>query len=77
MADIESKQIDKRVAHRYVRKGVLDEKEWEKHVKSLPDLADQALPLEATMDGDDFDDVDDDEDELEEPQGSTEPGTPA
>lgn len=75
MADTD-KQIDKRVAHRYVRKGILDEKDWEKHIKSLPDLAEQALPLEASMDGDDLDDDLDDEDEAAEPAGSTEP-TPA
>jgi hypothetical protein len=52
MADqIENKQVDKRVAHRYVRKGVLDEKDYERHLKSLPDLADQAMPIEALMEG--------------------------
>ncbi len=57
MADpIETKLVDKRVAHRYVRKGILDEKEYEKHMKSLPDLADQALTVEAVMDGDELDD---------------------
>ncbi len=67
MADpIETKLIDKRVAHRYVRKGNLDEKEWEKHLKSLPDLADQALTVEASMEGEDFDD--DLEEEEEEDQ---------
>ncbi len=71
MADTD-KQIDKRVAHRYVRKGILDEKDWEKHLKSLPDLAEQALPLEASMEGDDLDDDDDEADE-----GSSEPGAPA
>ncbi len=74
MADTNSRQIDKRVAHRYVRKGILDEKDWDKHLKSLPDLAEQALPLEASMEGDDFDDDDDMDDE---PQGSGEPGAPA
>jgi len=72
MAD-NDKQIDKRVAHRYVRKGILDEKDWDKHLKSLPDLAEQALPLEASMEGDDFDDDDELDDE---PEGS-EPGAPA
>ena len=74
MADTNSRQIDKRVAHRYVRKGILDEKDWEKHIKSLPDLAEQALPLEASMEGDDLDDDDELDDE---PQGSGEPGAPA
>ncbi len=75
MADTNSRQIDKRVAHRYVRKGILDEKDWDKHLKSLPDLAEQALPLEASMEGDDLDDDDDELDD--EPQGSGEPGAPA
>jgi hypothetical protein len=57
MADpIETKLIDKRVAHRYVRKGILDEKEYDKHLKSLPDLADQALSVEAEMEGQELDD---------------------
>ncbi len=57
MADpIDSKLTDKRVAHRYVRKGILDEKDYEKHMKSLPDLADQALSVEASMEGDELDD---------------------
>jgi hypothetical protein len=48
MADeLETKLLDKRVAQRYVRKGRLDEKEWERHLKSLPDLADQAIPVES------------------------------
>jgi len=48
MADeLETKLLDKRVAQRYVRKGRLDEKEWERHLKSLPDLADRAIPVES------------------------------
>jgi hypothetical protein len=49
MAEFENKLVDKRVAQRYVRKGVVDEKEHEKYLKSLPDLADQAVPVEASM----------------------------
>ncbi len=57
MADpIETRLIDKRVAHRYVRKGILDDKEYEKYLKSLPDLSDQALTVEASMEGDELDD---------------------
>jgi len=47
MADNPEKLLDKRVAQRYVRKGRLDEKEWERHLKSLPDLADRAIPVES------------------------------
>jgi hypothetical protein len=58
----ENKLVDKRVASRYVRKGVLDEKDYDKHLKTLPDLADQAMPIEVSMDSDDHDDLDDVED---------------
>lgn len=52
MADqLENRLVDKRVALRYVKKNVLDEKDWEKHLKSLPDLADQAVAIEAAMEG--------------------------
>jgi hypothetical protein len=60
MADpIESKLVDKRVVHRYLRKSLVDEKDYEKYLKALPDLADQAAPVEAFMEGDDLDDEDD------------------
>lgn len=70
MADpIENKLIDKRVAQRYVRKGIVDEKDYEKYLKALPDLADQALSVEAEMEEveGDLDDELDDEPEDEGP----------
>ncbi len=61
MADqFENRQIDKRVVHRYVRKGIVDEKDYDKLLKSLPDLADQAVAIEAAMEGEP-DDEDGDE----------------
>ena len=48
--DIELKLIDKRVVARYLAKGRLDEKDYEKHVKSLPDLAERAVPIESDLD---------------------------
>ena len=63
--DIDRKLLDKRVAQGYIKKGRLDEKEWEKHLKSLPDLAAQAVPVESDLDDDDLDDLDDEE-ELDE-----------
>jgi len=61
---IDPKHLDKRTAERYMRAGKIDDKAWEKHLKSLPDVADKAAPVEATMaDVDDIDDDDDDEDE--------------
>ncbi len=62
MADpFENKLIDKRVVHRYVRRGVVDEKDYEKHLKALPDLAEQAIPVEASIEGDELDDEDEGE----------------
>jgi hypothetical protein len=43
----ETRVLDKRVVARYLRKGKLDEREFERHLKSLPDLADQAVPVES------------------------------
>ncbi len=50
----ENKLLDKRVVHRYVRKGVVDEKDYDKHLKNLPDRADQAAPVEASIEGEDL-----------------------
>jgi hypothetical protein len=62
MADqFENKTIDKRVVSRYVRRGIVDEKDYQQHLKSLPDLADQALDIEVAMDGEPDDDEGDDE----------------
>ena len=56
---INPRHLDKRTAERYLRSGQLEEKAWEKHLKSLPDLADQAAPVETVMEEDeDFDDED-------------------
>jgi hypothetical protein len=54
----DNRNVDKRVAHRYLRKGVVDEKDYEKYVKSLPDLAEQAMPVEASIEHDELDDED-------------------
>lgn len=62
MADqFENKQIDKRVVHRYVRKNIVDEKDYAQHLKNLPDLADQAVAIEAAMEGEPEDDLDDED----------------
>lgn len=62
MAEFENKVIDRRTVARYLRKGIVDEKDFEKYLKALPDLADQAVPIEAAMEGeDDFEDDDDEE----------------
>lgn len=62
----ENKYIDKRVVHRYLRKAVVDEKDYAAFLKALPDLEDQALEVDAALDGDILDeDLEDDEDEKE------------
>ncbi len=48
--EIDRKLVDKRVVQRYVKKGRLDEKDYEKLLKGLPDLADQAVPVESDLD---------------------------
>jgi hypothetical protein len=55
----ETKLIDRRVVKRYVRKGIVDEKEYAAHLKALPDLEAQALSVESAMDGELTDDADD------------------
>jgi len=54
----ENRTVDKRVVHRYLRKGIVDEKDFERHLKALPDLAEQAVAVEASIEGDDLDDED-------------------
>jgi hypothetical protein len=43
----ENRHLDVRVVHRYLRKGILDEKDYQQLIKKLPDLADQAIPVES------------------------------
>jgi len=50
MADsIDPKMLDKRIVLRFIKKGVLAEKDFERHLKSLPDLTDKAAAVEATI----------------------------
>lgn len=52
-------RADKRTAKRYLNKKLLDEKGYDKYLKSLPDLAERAAPVETTV-------VDDEQDQAEE-----------
>jgi hypothetical protein len=61
MGSIDPKHADKRTVERYIHLGVVDEKEYEKHLKALPDLAEQALPVEEVLDEDEIDDEDEQE----------------
>ncbi len=48
------KTVDKRLVPRMIETGRIDEKEYDKYLKSLPDLAEKATAVEATVadDGD-------------------------
>ena len=62
MADkLEPKAVDKRTWERYVRMGLLDEREYERHLKSLPDLGEKSATVDTQMFEDD--DIDDDSQE--------------
>jgi hypothetical protein len=41
--------LDKRIVDRNIKKGLLDPKEYERHLKSLPDLSASADRVEATI----------------------------
>ena len=64
------KYLDKRTAERYLRSGVLDEKAYQRHIESLPDVADKSVPVETVMhdelEDEDFDDEEDEGDEGDE-----------
>jgi hypothetical protein len=47
--------------HRYVRKGIVDEKEYAAFLKALPDREADALSVDAALDDDFLDDEDDDQ----------------
>lgn len=50
MTEIDLRYSDKRTVERYIRQGVVDEKAWEKHLKSLPDVAEKGEKLQAEAD---------------------------
>ncbi|MGO9829086.1 MAG: hypothetical protein ACLPJH_03030 [Myxococcaceae bacterium] len=56
---LDPKLFDKRTAARYRDSGLLDEKVWEKHLKSLPDLAEQSLTVDTRMSSEPDDEEDD------------------
>jgi hypothetical protein len=56
---LDPKNIDKRTAARYLAQGELDDKAWERYLKSLPDVSEKAAQVETVMA--DTDDLLDDE----------------
>jgi hypothetical protein len=50
MADeIDLKKVDRRLLARMVRRGEVSEREVEKALKQLPDVADQAAPVDTRL----------------------------
>ena len=64
------KQLDKRTAERYLRSGAVDEKAYQRHIESLPDVADKGVPVETVM----HDELEDDEDFDVEDEGDEDTG---
>jgi hypothetical protein len=46
---LDPKFVDKRTASRYLTQGDLDEKAWERYLKSLPDVSEKAAPVETVV----------------------------
>ncbi len=44
--EIPVRYLDRRVVERYIKRGLLDEKEYARHLKSLEDLAEKAGSVE-------------------------------
>jgi hypothetical protein len=60
---LDPKNIDKRTAARYLAQGEVDEKAWDRYLKSLPDVSEKAAQVETVMADTDelLDDQDDEE----------------
>ncbi len=46
---LDPKLVDKRTADRHLREGQLDQKAYERHLKSLPDVAEKSEPVTTSM----------------------------
>ncbi len=61
--NIDMSKLDKRTAERYIRAGLLDEKAYERYLKSLGDSTEKSAPVETTMMVEEPEDEDDDADD--------------
>ena len=50
MTDVDPRYTDKRTVERYTKFGLIDEKAFEKHLKSLPDVAEKGERVQAEAD---------------------------
>lgn len=51
--ELPAKYLDRRTVERYVKKGLVDEKELARHLKALPDLTERASKVETEFGGTD------------------------
>jgi hypothetical protein len=56
--ELDPRYLDKRTVARYITQGLVDEKAWEKHLKSLTDVAEKAIRIETISEDDPIDDDD-------------------
>jgi len=50
---VDPKLVDKRTAERYLREGQLDQKAYERFLKTLPDVVEKSEPVTTSMAEDD------------------------
>ncbi len=50
MTDVDPRYTDKRTVERYMKFGLVDEKAFEKHLKTLPDVAEKGERVQAEAD---------------------------
>lgn len=48
--ELDIKLLDRRVVERYMKKGMVDEKEFNRHLKALPDLNDKSVKVDTIFD---------------------------
>lgn len=53
--ELDPRYLDKRTVARYINQGLVDEKAYEKHVKSLADVAEKATRVETVSEDDPID----------------------
>jgi hypothetical protein len=53
--ELDPRYLDKRTVARYITQGLVDEKAYEKHVKTLTDVAEKATRVETVSEDDPID----------------------
>ncbi len=50
MSETPTRPLDRRTVDRYIKRGDITDKDVEKHIKALPDLADEAVVIDSKLD---------------------------